>query len=430
MRYVILSTLLFVLCFSTPGQTAAPSPSPKQKYELRIPQKPDKEPVTAADFVEWARWEYFNRNSKIALDYLNQALKRDESDIDALLLRGYIKASRDDCRSAINDFTSVISLAERPFNTYQARGECKVRLKDFQGALVDFDKSVDILKQDGKVQYNAFIKRGKLKYILRDYDGAVRDFKGAFNIGGSSSAAFYAALTNIKAGKMAPALEDLNYLASNIEDITRQSRAKFPEMYREEPGYPWDEDIFATTRKASVGGAGIAVGVAAVGRAGVGPDPLPKLAEFDDMIVLDNWFFPSEKMYFDTFVTDNSELVFFLLGQLYAGKNDIDRAIMAYSAGLASNSLTSENGRIRFERGKLYLLSGNFEAAVRDFSWAISKKKKVAEAYVERAVALTMMNRDDLAKKDLDVYKSMMPNNASVADKRISEARQNRTSSP
>ena len=60
------------------------------------------------------------------------------------------------------DFDIVIQMNPDATNTYQLRGECKIRSKDYPGALSDFDMSVSTLAAKGLVQYNAFEKRGRI----------------------------------------------------------------------------------------------------------------------------------------------------------------------------------------------------------------------------------------------------------------------------
>ena len=58
----------------------------------------------------------------------------------------------------------------------------KYFIKDYQGAINDYDKSIDIYPKDA----NAYSDRGDAKLFLKDYLGAISDFNTSIEINDSS----------------------------------------------------------------------------------------------------------------------------------------------------------------------------------------------------------------------------------------------------
>ena len=77
-----------------------------------------------------------------AILLLDKAIKKDSRNIYALMNRGVDKSIINDYNGAIQDYSSIISIA--PDNTLALlnRGKNKERLDDFNGALEDFEKAI------------------------------------------------------------------------------------------------------------------------------------------------------------------------------------------------------------------------------------------------------------------------------------------------
>jgi tetratricopeptide (TPR) repeat protein len=146
-----------------------------------------------------------------------------------------------------------------------------------------------------------------------------------------------------------------------------------------------------------------------------------KFAEFEDQIVPDNWFFPNEKTYFTSFITDSADVVYYLLGDLYEKRGDTVAALQAFTSSIIAKKYSE--GMIYYRRGKVLLKTGEFEPAVRDFSWTISGFPMFADAYLERGVAILMLGHDDLAQKDFDIYLALNPAGKEILTARIDAAK-------
>ena len=63
--------------------------------------------------------------------------------------------------------------------SYRNRGAAKHELKDYQGAIADFNTAIAINPQD----LHSFNERGRVKFDLNDMKGACADFKKAVSLG-------------------------------------------------------------------------------------------------------------------------------------------------------------------------------------------------------------------------------------------------------
>lgn len=423
------------------AQDAKPAAAPPTNYDP--PKKPEKEPVTPEELYEAARWMDWNSDdSDGAIKLLDRAVGIKPDFSDAYYLRGHLHSRQDRCKEAISDFDVVIQLNPDAINTYQFRGECKTRLKDYPGALSDFDMSVSTLAAQGLVQYNAFEKRGRMKYILGNYDGAIEDFNNALNTGRGDRAHFLRALTYIRKNDTIGAIRDLNLLADYYEQVTKDLRVKFPEQYAEKKGYPPGQDPLASLVKKPVkakggstegryyivatssGGTGSSGAANSATVAGCKGCKETKFAEFEDKLVPDNWFFPSEKTYLTSFISDSADVIFYLLGDIYEKRGDTAAALQAYTSSIVAKKY--DQGTIYYRRGKVLLKTGEFEPAVRDFSWTISGLPLFADGYLERGVAILMLGHDELAQADFAKYLALNPAGKETLTARIDAAKKQR----
>jgi lipoprotein NlpI len=67
-----------------------------------------------------------------------------------------------------------------------------------------------------------------------------------------------------------------------------------------------------------------------------------------------------------------------------------------------SVTMNSTNPKGYYQRGSLYMVVGNHQSAVQDFSTAIRLDPEYADAYTRRGIMYTLMGRDDEANQDFD----------------------------
>ncbi len=81
-------------------------------------------------------------------------------------------------KNEMSDFDLDIRMNPHQSEPYNERGNKRLSVGDFQGALEDFSKAIDL---DPKYPIH-FCNRGIAKFYLGDYKGAIDDFTQAINI--------------------------------------------------------------------------------------------------------------------------------------------------------------------------------------------------------------------------------------------------------
>lgn len=173
------SSLHLIACMLVLSLAAAAS----AQTDFDLPKKPDKEPQTAKEFYEYARWsELYERDTpEKARRAVDKAIELQPNLTEALYLRGYMKLDAGDYKGALEDFNSVIQFEPNVTNTYMLRAEMRLRInpKDIDGALADYDLLINQLAARRLVVYAAFDGRSKLRYQKGDLSGALEDINQA-----------------------------------------------------------------------------------------------------------------------------------------------------------------------------------------------------------------------------------------------------------
>ena len=91
---------------------------------------------------------------------------------------GQKKQTLEDYQGAIADFTKSIQLKPDSGGFYSSRGSAKQELKDYQGAVTDFTEAIRIDPFYAYFYYN----RGRAKEEMKDYQGAMNDYNEAIRL--------------------------------------------------------------------------------------------------------------------------------------------------------------------------------------------------------------------------------------------------------
>lgn len=105
---------------------------------------------------------------------------------------GIMKYSQKDYMGAMIDFNKAIEINPKNGTAYANRGQMKSDLGDYKGAIVDYNKSLEIGTE------GVYARRAYAKKALKNYKGAIEDYNKAIKaieIGGSifpwTSAPYY-----------------------------------------------------------------------------------------------------------------------------------------------------------------------------------------------------------------------------------------------
>jgi tetratricopeptide (TPR) repeat protein len=92
--------------------------------------------------------------------------------------RGLIKFNKKDYNGAIFDYTKAIELNSNNSSIYHNRGLAKINLGDIEGSIEDYTKAIE-LDPD---YVSAYMNRGNVKSNLKDYYGSIADHTKAIEI--------------------------------------------------------------------------------------------------------------------------------------------------------------------------------------------------------------------------------------------------------
>ena len=103
---------------------------------------------------------------------------------DNLFNSGVDKYKQGDYQGAIADYTKAIEINPQDVGAYTNRGIAKNGLKDYQGAIADYNKALEINPKDAI----AYSNRGASKELIGDLKGACDDWRKAVDLGHQSAA--------------------------------------------------------------------------------------------------------------------------------------------------------------------------------------------------------------------------------------------------
>jgi len=148
-RTITFSILLMTICFSAFGQT--------QSEKLNI---------QGNDLGREGKY-------KEAISINTRAIEIDPSYPEPYYNRGKAKINLKDYTGAINDFNSAIKLDPKNSDIYNNRGIAKKKLNDLKGAIDDYNKSLTL----DPTNYRVYLNRGIARFENNDESGACSDFK-------------------------------------------------------------------------------------------------------------------------------------------------------------------------------------------------------------------------------------------------------------
>ncbi|WP_051410946.1 tetratricopeptide repeat protein [Synechococcus sp. CC9616] len=93
--------------------------------------------------------------------------------------QGVEKYEAGNYQGAIDDFNKAIEINPQDADAYNNRGGAKIELGDYQGAIDDWSKAIEINPKDAV----AYLSRGVARELVYDLEGACRDWRKAADFG-------------------------------------------------------------------------------------------------------------------------------------------------------------------------------------------------------------------------------------------------------
>lgn len=117
---------------------------------------------------------------------------------EAYTNHGQILALRFQIEEAITDFDKAIKLFAGDVNPYYERGQARLLLEDFAGALADYDSYIIKEKFDGFGRARAYLERGFVKRLLGRDKEAGEDTKEGLKLAGKDAEELLSTLDVLK----------------------------------------------------------------------------------------------------------------------------------------------------------------------------------------------------------------------------------------
>ncbi|MDG1927532.1 MAG: tetratricopeptide repeat protein [Algibacter sp.] len=109
------------------------------------------------------------------------------NDADAYYSRGNSRDDLKDFNGAISDYNKAIELNPNSAKAYYSRGNSKYDLKDYNGAISDYTKVIELNPNSANAYYN----RGVSKSDLKDFNGAISDYTKVIELIPNDALAYY-----------------------------------------------------------------------------------------------------------------------------------------------------------------------------------------------------------------------------------------------
>ena len=156
--------------------------------------------IINADSLKEQLEKIITKNTKVI--YINA------SDTDAYFERGNAKSKLKDYQGAIFDFSKIIEIAPKCYWAYKMRGIAKAQLCDYQAALTDYNTALNI---NPNCLY-AYFYRGLAKKELSDFIGALSDFNRVLELKSNDTDSYF---------ERAKTKEELNDIQGAIDDFSK-----------------------------------------------------------------------------------------------------------------------------------------------------------------------------------------------------------------
>jgi tetratricopeptide (TPR) repeat protein len=152
------------------------------------------------------------------MNYYTKAIEKNPKDEIAYSFRGDLKVNLEDYKGALEDYTEAIKINPKANQVYSKRGQLRDKLKDYPGAIEDY---TNVIKFDRKDK-DAYLNRGIAKHKLQNYTGAIEDFDKLIKIYPKLAFVYYSrGLSKV----------ELNQKESACSDFSKASELGYTEAY-------------------------------------------------------------------------------------------------------------------------------------------------------------------------------------------------------
>lgn len=319
--------------------------------------RPLLDPKDAATFVKRGQRRLLaGRNDGAAADF-SEALKKEKSNVDALIGRGKVFLAKNDAATAIADFDDALKIDDSKMDLHILRGKANAKLNKIDAAVADLSKAIRIDPKSSR-GYN---ERG-IVYLdfAKNPGAAAEDFGRAIQADPMDSVLW---------SNRAIARDSLGHFTEAASDLAEAVKLQPNNVnYRDRLGrlHLWGDKDYESAVKA---------------------------------------FIEAQK------VDPKNPIVAADLADAYLEKGDFAKAVAAYSDAFTfDRDRPSLNVKYTsFRRGLARKGAGDSAGAIDDFTTAIKNDAKHARAHLERGLLLKAAGKDAQAQADFETAKKLDP---------------------
>jgi tetratricopeptide (TPR) repeat protein len=332
-------------------------------------------PTDAGSFYLRAECNYRLKNYNQSEEDIQKAIVRDPKCASAFFLRGNLFHERyKDFSKAIEDYSLAIQLNSEVFSYYLNRATCYFRVRMFEEAVEDLDRSIALQSSD-----RALAQRGKVRAAAKQYEKAIVDYSEAI-LANKSHTMYYnnRAECYFHLGRHEEAMRDLERAHELCPNSVTALHLKGM-IFHAKKNYLEAIDCYSK----------------AITDKGTNPifyfnrgESYRKLKMYSEC--LEDY---STAIKLDSHDVDNYNN----RGNVYFAMGKYQQAIDDYSSCIGIQSSFSI---FYFNRGNCYFQMKKYREAVSDFGKAIELNPNYIKAYNKRGLALTFLKDFQLALID------------------------------
>lgn len=335
-----------------------------------------------------------------ALAILDKAIEKRKDLVEAHQMRANLRASVGDLDGAIADYSAVLEINPNDAKIYQQRARFRIFKRDYAAALNDLDAAIARGLKTEKV----YEERGSIKRDMGDLDGAVADYRVALAANPNYASAHTGlAFTLERKGEVDAAIAHLQAFVDRYE---AERGGKLPSTNVTQMG-----EGFAIKRegKEKDGSQAVMIGnEVAVPFTANSPEEMEKQQARHEQLM-------------------NLAILYGNLGNMYARRNQLDKALETYAKGLQVNK---GNVYIHKMRGAARIKAGDLQGAIEDLTVAVNSRMAAPDRHLDKGLLLTLQGRDEEAEKEFALHRRMFPDSSAALDERIEEAKKLRARPP
>ncbi|MCY1722640.1 tetratricopeptide repeat protein [Prolixibacteraceae bacterium Z1-6] len=344
----------------------------------------------------WLEYFYVNNRAANIPEFVNidfqswDKISDNFSQVADYNVRGTSKAQFGDFQGAINDFNKALQVKANDDQAYANRGKAKDELNDLEGALADLNRAIEL----DPLNHDYYIHRGNTKIKLNDFTGAINDCSSAIALNPKDET-LYAHRSSVyrKVNQLGKALHDISTAIKlkpeytlyyvhksailNLMDRRSDAIYEMNKALRIEPGNIQHLTITGQYYFQD-------------------NQPLKAVAAFKKAIDLNPEYFKAYKE----------------LASFYDQRNNFDEALRNYNSAIkyCEKEDLNELTILYNNRGTLFGKHNQFEKAINDFNQALSYSPNFTDAYSNRAFAWFNSGKYDDALNDCNLALQIEPN--------------------